>query len=182
MLDLFRMEAESHSQALNAGLLELEKDQSPDKVEPLMRAAHSMKGASRIVGLTDAVALAHAMEDLLVASQKGQIVLDSDQIDMLLAATDIYSDVSKLETDAIQGFLSERKPIMDLMEKALRGDKAAAAEVCVELCPTGIPPSAMEVEPESDPESKAESSPLPDAVPVQVDAPHHRFCSKISSS
>ena len=171
MLDLFRMEAESHSQALNAGLLELEKDQSPDKVEPLMRAAHSMKGASRIVGLTDAVALAHAMEDLLVASQKGQIVLDSDQIDMLLAATDIYSDVSKLETDAIQGFLSERKPIMDLMEKALRGDKAAAAEVCVELCPTGIPPSAMEVEPESDSESKAESSPLPDAVPVQVDAP-----------
>ncbi|WP_415719262.1 response regulator [Maridesulfovibrio sp.] len=160
MLDLFRMEAESHSQALNAGLLELEKDQSPDKVEPLMRAAHSMKGAARIVGLTDAVALAHAMEDLLVASQKGQIVLDSDQIDMLLAAADIYRDVSKLNTDAIQEFLRERKPLMDRMEKALRGDEAAAAEVCETMCPKGIPVSAMEVEPGSLPDSKAEG-PLP---------------------
>lgn len=154
MLDLFRMEAESHSQALNAGLLELEKDQSSEKVEPLMRAAHSMKGAARIVGLTDAVALAHAMEDLLVASQKGQTVLDSDQIDMLLAATDIYSDVSKMETDAIQGFLSERKPLMDLMEKALRGDEDAAAEVCSEVCPHGIPSSALEVSAESAPEAE----------------------------
>ncbi|WP_421903843.1 response regulator [Maridesulfovibrio sp.] len=148
MLDLFRMEAESHSQALNAGLLELEKDQAPDKVEPLMRAAHSMKGAARIVGLTDAVALAHAMEDLLVSCQKGETVLGSGQIDLLLAATDIYRDVSQLETDAIQGFLSERKPLMDQMEKALRGDEGAAAKVCSEVCPQGIPASIAEPVPE----------------------------------
>ncbi len=171
MLDLFRMEAESHAQALNTGLLELEKDQSPDKVEPLMRAAHSMKGAARIVGLNDAVALAHAMEDLLVASQKGQIVLDSDQIDMLLAATDIYSDVSKLETDAIQGFLSERKPLMDLMENALRGDEAAAAEVCSAVCPHGIPPSALGVEAEPVSGIAAESSVAPQAESAQEEAP-----------
>ena len=148
MLDLFRMEAESHSQALNAGLLELEKDQAPDKVEPLMRAAHSMKGAARIVGLTDAVALAHAMEDLLVSCQKGETVLGSGQIDLLLAATDIYRDVSQLETDAIQGFLSERKPLMDQMEKALRGDEGAAVKVCSEVCPQGIPASIAEPVPE----------------------------------
>ncbi|WP_320173824.1 response regulator [Maridesulfovibrio sp.] len=148
MLDLFRMEAESHSQALNAGLLELEKDQAPDKVEPLMRAAHSMKGAARIVGLTDAVALAHAMEDLLVSCQKGEIVLDSGQIDLLLASTDIYRDVSQLETDAIQSFLSERKPLMDQMEKALRGDEEAALKVCSEVCPQGIPSSIAEPIPE----------------------------------
>ncbi|ACS81745.1 response regulator [Maridesulfovibrio salexigens] len=148
MLDLFRMEAESHSQALNAGLLELEKDQAPDKVEPLMRAAHSMKGAARIVGLTDAVALAHAMEDLLVSCQKGETVLDSDQIDLLLAATDIYRDVSQLETDAIQSFLSDRKPLMDQMEKALRGDAEAALNVCSEVCPQGIPTAVAEPVPE----------------------------------
>ena len=166
MLDLFRMEAESHSQALNAGLLELEKDQAPDKVEPLMRAAHSMKGAARIVGLTDAVALAHAMEDLLVSCQKGEIVLDSDQIDLLLAATDIYRDVSQLETDAIQSFLSERKPLMDQMEKALRGDAEAAFKVCSEVCPQGIPTAAAEPVPESNPEPVAE---MIEAFPEQGD-------------
>ncbi len=166
MLDLFRMEAESHSLALNAGLLELERDQSPDKVEPLMRAAHSMKGAARIVGLTDAVALAHAMEDLLVSCQKGETVLDGAQIDMLLAATDIYSDVSRLETDAIQGFLSERKPLMDQMEKALRGDAAAVVAVCADVCPGGVPASAIEaaMEPIENPDSGVDSEEQPDSV------------------
>ena len=165
MLDLFRMEAESHSLALNAGLLELERDQSPDKVEPLMRAAHSMKGAARIVGLTDAVALAHAMEDLLVSCQKGETVLDGAQIDMLLAATDIYSDVSRLETDAIQGFLSERKPLMDQMEKALRGDAAAVVAVCADVCPGGVPASAIEagMEPIENPDSGVDSEERPDS-------------------
>ena len=159
MLDLFRMEAESHSQSLNAGLLELEKDQAPDKVEPLMRAAHSMKGAARIVGLTDAVALAHAMEDLLVACQKGEVALGSGQIDLLLAATDIYRDASQLETDAIQGFFSKRKPLMDQMEMALRGDEDAASKVCDEVCPHGISTSAAK--PETVAEIQAESQPVP---------------------
>ncbi|WP_432738654.1 Hpt domain-containing protein [Maridesulfovibrio sp. FT414] len=148
MLDLFRMEAESHSQSLNAGLLELEKDQSPDKVEPLMRAAHSMKGAARIVGLTDGVALAHAMEDLLVACQKGETVLTSTQIDLLLSATDIYNEVSKLDTDVIQEFLAGKKPLMDLLEKAIRGDGSAVQAVLKEVCPNGLPPSAVETQPD----------------------------------
>ncbi|SDK50561.1 two-component system, chemotaxis family, sensor histidine kinase and response regulator WspE [Maridesulfovibrio ferrireducens] len=133
MLDLFRMEAESNSQSLTAGLLALEKDQSADKVEPLMRAAHSMKGAARIVGLTDAVALAHAMEDLLVACQKGEVKLTADQIDVLLASTDIYGEVAQLDTDAIQGFLTDEKPTMDLLEKGLRGDEAEVKKVLSEI-------------------------------------------------
>ncbi|HAS89027.1 MAG TPA: hybrid sensor histidine kinase/response regulator [Desulfovibrio sp.] len=177
MLDLFRMEAESHSQSLNAGLLELEKDQAPDKVEPLMRAAHSMKGAARIVGLTDAVALAHAMEDLLVACQKGETVLGSGQIDLLLAATDIYRDASHLDTDAIQGFFSERKPLMDQMEMALRGDENAASKVCDEVCPHGIPTSVAkpetvaDVQVESQPAPVAQTDSAPQAAVEEKDAP-----------
>ena len=36
-----------------------------------MRAAHSLKGAARIVGLTVGVRVAHAMEDCFVAAQQG---------------------------------------------------------------------------------------------------------------
>lgn len=136
MLDLFRMEAESHSQALTSGLLELEKNQSADKVEPLMRAAHSMKGAARIVGLADAVDLAHAMEDLLVSCQKGEVKLSADQIDLLLAATDIYGEASHLATDSIQNFLAVKKPIMDRLEKGLRGDLADIKKILSEVKPS----------------------------------------------
>ncbi|SMF33223.1 Hpt domain-containing protein [Desulfovibrio gilichinskyi] len=147
MLDLFRMEAESHSQSLTAGLLELEKNQSADKVEPLMRAAHSMKGAARIVGLTDAVDLAHAMEDLLVSCQKGEIKLTADQIDLLLAATDIYGEASHLATDGIQGFLAAKKPVMDRLEKGLRGDASEVKKILSEIKPSLVN-IAVEIEAE----------------------------------
>ena len=60
MLDLFREEARSQTATLAQGLLDLEGDPgNPQKIEPLMRAAHSMKGAARIVGFDGAVGLAH---------------------------------------------------------------------------------------------------------------------------
>ena len=52
LLELFKLEAESHCAALMSGLLALEKNPGDaSTVEPLMRAAHSIKGAARIIGL-----------------------------------------------------------------------------------------------------------------------------------
>ena len=73
LLELFKLEAEAHCAALNTGLLALE--QSPGDaavVEPLMRAAHSVKGAARIVGLDVVVTLAHAMEECFLAAKSGR--------------------------------------------------------------------------------------------------------------
>ena len=74
MMDLFRMEAEERLTVLSQGLVALEgPGRRPQVIEPLMRAAHSLKGAARIVGLDAAVRVAHAMEDCLVAAQKGEL-------------------------------------------------------------------------------------------------------------
>ena len=52
LMELFRMEAESHTATLSAGLVSLEgTSAAPEVIDPLMRAAHSLKGAARIVGL-----------------------------------------------------------------------------------------------------------------------------------
>ena len=72
MLDLFRTELETHARILEEGLVATEACQDPTKIQTLMRAAHSLKGAARIVGLDVAVRLAHAMEDLLSAAQRGE--------------------------------------------------------------------------------------------------------------
>ena len=61
-------------QTLDAGLLALERDnQAPSQLEACMRAAHSLKGAARIVGLDAGVEVAHAMEDCFVAAQRGTL-------------------------------------------------------------------------------------------------------------
>src|SRR5690606_29063154 len=62
LIELFRMEAEGQLAVLTEGLLALERGDT-SQLEALMRAAHSLKGAARIVGLDTAVRVAHAMED-----------------------------------------------------------------------------------------------------------------------
>jgi two-component system sensor histidine kinase and response regulator WspE len=63
--ELFRGEAETHAAALSEGLVRLEGTSNAAVVEPLMRAAHSIKGAARVIGLEIAVKLAHAMKTCL---------------------------------------------------------------------------------------------------------------------
>ncbi|MBO3274812.1 hybrid sensor histidine kinase/response regulator [Pseudomonas schmalbachii] len=90
MLELFRLEAEDQAQVLAQGLLALERNPTQaDQLEACMRAAHSLKGAARIVGLEAGVQVAHVMEECLVDAQHGRLLLGSEHIDALLAGTDI---------------------------------------------------------------------------------------------
>lgn len=108
MLELFRMEAEVQTEVLSTGLMALEREPSdPASLEACMRAAHSLKGAARIVGLDAAVQLAHRMEDLLVAAQQGDLRLNPERIDALLRGTDMLLRLSGGEAaDGLPGLLA----------------------------------------------------------------------------
>jgi len=96
MLDLFRAEVESHSDSLTDSLLKLEQDPTATSLlEGLMRAAHSIKGAARIVRVDPAAEVAHVMEDCFVAAQRGELVLEPAGIDVLLRSVDLLSQVSE---------------------------------------------------------------------------------------
>ncbi|MGA2052689.1 MAG: Hpt domain-containing protein, partial [Opitutales bacterium] len=89
LLDLYRSEAETQCAVLSQSLVELGADlANPKKIEPAARAAHSLKGAARIVGLDLPVQLANLMEEILVAAQQGKRALDQPTLDVLLRATD----------------------------------------------------------------------------------------------
>ncbi len=101
MLELFRLEAESQTAILSAGVLAVEEfERSPETIESMMRAAHSLKGAARIVGLDPAVRVAHAMEDCFVAAGKGTFRVRPEHVDLLLASIDFLSSIAKAD-DAI---------------------------------------------------------------------------------
>jgi two-component system sensor histidine kinase and response regulator WspE len=90
MLELFQGEAENQAAVITAGLLELEKNPAAlEHLEALMRAAHSLKGAARIVNQEIAVSVAHALEDCFVAAQRGLIQLRQTSIDVLFEGVDI---------------------------------------------------------------------------------------------
>lgn len=95
MHELFRAEAENQSQVLTGGLLALERNPTgADHLEACMRAAHSLKGAARIVDIGAGVTLAHAMEDCFVAAQQGRITLNQEQIDRLLQGVDLMMAIA----------------------------------------------------------------------------------------
>lgn len=96
MMDLFLREAECQSVALTQGLLLLEGNPTDEaQLKDVMRAAHSLKGAARIIGLDDAARLAHSMEDCFVAVQEGRFRLSSDSIDRLLQAVDLFGKLAR---------------------------------------------------------------------------------------
>ena len=98
MLELFRVESETQCAALSSGLVELERSAgSPAQLEALMRAAHSLKGAARIVGLEPAVQVAHVMEDAFSAAQLGQLTLKREHIDRLLAGVDLLTRIGSAQ-------------------------------------------------------------------------------------
>src|SRR5262249_1718113 len=85
MEELFRMYVETQSAILTDCLLALEQDpNSTDRLQDLMRAAHSLKGAAQIVGRRSAAKIAHAMEDCVVAAQKGELRLTARHVDLML--------------------------------------------------------------------------------------------------
>ena len=95
MLELFRLEAESQAEILSSGVLEIEEQrQSAETIESLMRAAHSLKGAARIVGLDAAVQVAHALEDVFLAAGDNKISVQPAHADILLAGVDFLSSIA----------------------------------------------------------------------------------------
>jgi two-component system sensor histidine kinase and response regulator WspE len=95
MLQLFRLEVEAQRAVMTNGLLVLEEDpRQAETLEALMRAAHSLKGAARIINLDVAVELAHRMEDLFSAGQRAELVIGRSLVDLLLRAVDLLNRIA----------------------------------------------------------------------------------------
>jgi chemotaxis protein histidine kinase CheA len=98
LLEMFAAEVETHMAALNDGVLALEQnpDQS-ERFEALMRAAHSIKGAAKLVGLPAAVEIAHVIEDCFVAAREGRLAMTSGLADVLLEGVDLLGRAAQFD-------------------------------------------------------------------------------------
>src|SRR5947199_10861084 len=65
----------------------------------MMRAAHSIKGAARVVSVEPAVSVAHVMEDCFVEAQKGALTLLPADVDVLLRGVDLLGKISEATKD-----------------------------------------------------------------------------------
>ncbi|RON90472.1 hybrid sensor histidine kinase/response regulator [Pseudomonas fluorescens] len=144
LLELFSLEAEAQTQVLSSGLLALERNPTQaDYLESCMRAAHSLKGAARIVGIDSGVSVAHVMEDCLVSAQEGRLLLRPEHIDALLQGTDL---LMRIATPANAPQVPDIEAYVALMGRLL--DPSAAPAVApppmAELQMQAPPPAPIE--------------------------------------
>ena len=166
LMDLFRSEADGQLAALAEGLLALEGVESPtpSALEALMRAAHSLKGAARIVGLDAAVRVAHVLEDNFVAAQKGEYVIRSADVDGLLKGVDLLGRIAQLSEEESAAWQAGNEDLIAgtvaSLERLRSGGPPAE-----EAPPT---PSPAKVAPVPDPAVAAPPSEPLDASPLAV--------------
>ncbi|MCC5602220.1 hybrid sensor histidine kinase/response regulator [Nostoc favosum] len=103
MLDLFRMEVIGQSAILKESLLE--RKNNPEvgytkvQLEPLIKAAHTLSGASRIVQINAAFRVSHAIEHCFIAAKEGKSLVGS-HIDNCLQGINVLLRIAQVpETD-----------------------------------------------------------------------------------
>ncbi|MGU9850872.1 response regulator [Pseudomonas koreensis] len=162
LLELFSLEAEAQTQVLSSGLLALERNPTQaDYLESCMRAAHSLKGAARIVGIDSGVSVAHVMEDCLVSAQEGRLLLRPEHIDALLQGTDL---LMRIATPANAPQAPDIEAYVALMGRLL--DPSAA--------PAVAPPPMAELQMQAPPPAPIESPAPSIETPLETSDPAPR--------
>jgi two-component system chemotaxis sensor kinase CheA len=174
----FRIELAEHIQTMNDGLLALEQnrvagEQRRTTLEDVFRAAHSLKGAARAIGVTAVEQLAHALEDALAAMQKDAIELTPSLFTACYRACDAIQAVQASyeagettpPTQALQALADldafrprSKTPLLAKVEDAVRASPVVAPEVSV-----SVPDAPVQAEP-SPPVASPADIPLPGAV------------------
>jgi two-component system chemotaxis sensor kinase CheA len=149
----FRIELAEHLQTMNDGLLALEQnrvagEQRRTTLEDVFRAAHSLKGAARAIGVTAVEQLAHALEDVLAAMQKDAVELTPSLFTACYRACDAIQAVQASyeageTTPPAQALLAladldtfrprSKTPLLAKVEDAVRASRVVAPEVSVSV-------------------------------------------------
>src|SRR5271154_2085707 len=127
MVELFRLEVENQSVVFTENLLALEQNPTDaSRLGALMRAAHSLKGAARMVDLDAAVVVANELEDVFVAAQEGSLVLLPKHVDVLLHGVDLLHRIAKAPDGKIE---TEKSGPADGVQQFIRDlDQVRAVE------------------------------------------------------
>lgn len=101
LLETFAQEAKEHIDNLSNALLELKKNNDPEisksLVEVLFREAHSFKGASRAVNITEIEEVCKTMEDIFNIYKKSAEKIPDYLIEAILESNDLLSLLSKAD-------------------------------------------------------------------------------------
>lgn len=114
LIQEFVIEAKSHVEKIELGLLAIEKGQLDEQIiHSIFRSAHNIKGTAGFFGFQKIVELSHAIESLLGKVRSREIAITLPIIDALLAANDelkvLLDHITTSEQHDITSYVKELK-------------------------------------------------------------------------
>jgi two-component system chemotaxis sensor kinase CheA len=128
---VFLSESEEQLASLEQALLALESSPGPESLLAVFRLVHTLKGGASMFGFSEAVELAHTLEDVLTRLKAGVLVLHAGLGTLLLQTVDALRELLGL---APMGDASQRVPPRELHQllectvKAARSPEPGQAE------------------------------------------------------
>ena len=135
----FRIEGREILEELGKGVLALEKGPtSPELVARLLRSAHTLKGAARVVKEREIAECAHSIEDVLDPYREGSAVVPRERVDDLLRMLDAVTVRISALSSPVETGASPRKAI-DEPSRALRADVNEVEALLEGVVEVGVP-------------------------------------------
>jgi two-component system chemotaxis sensor kinase CheA len=127
----FRPEARDLVDQFAKGILEIEKGGgSPNEVQNLLRLAHTLKGAARVVKQSEIASCAHAIEDALTPFRNAPEQLGREQIDAVLTQVDTITGLlAELMATQADGGAAPARRETDQAPRTVRTDIVEAEAV-----------------------------------------------------
>jgi two-component system chemotaxis sensor kinase CheA len=127
VVGVFAEEVKEHAHKIASAILAMEADPTTIRqhIEELYRQAHSLKGSSSSLGLTELETLAHNLEEALMGVRRGRAPLTPELCDLALRAM----DAARLRADGL--IIADRelglREAQDLADELLRATAMAPA-------------------------------------------------------
>ncbi len=134
-ISIFFEELEEKLQVISDNLLVMEKGgSSPEAIQEIFRAAHTIKGSSAVMGYEKMSALTHEIENIFDRLRQGRLVVSKELVDTLFEALDTLRALkeeivaSKNETADIVGITARLRECALSCEAGSAAGEAAAAK------------------------------------------------------
>lgn len=109
ILKIFQTESDEIISRINDNLLSLEtKQNDQESILLLFRDAHSLKGASRMVGFNNIQSIAHKIEDILGLAKDNKILISADIVSTLYKTVDFMSELIRKSIKKGQDIYSDK--------------------------------------------------------------------------
>ncbi len=140
-LGLFLDESRERLQALNASLLDLERDPSdPEPLTVIFRVAHSLKGMSATMGFEAMARLTHRMEEVLAAMRDDGAAVTPAITDSLFACLDTLQEM----VDRVAAGVGEEvdaSAVLARLDGIAAGGATAPAAAAAQVAAAAAPPA-----------------------------------------